>query len=117
MFLKTRFTKRLILPCIAIYLAATFFIVCIQTVNQNLVHHYTFDHFILRLIMCCILFMYVYLQKTPNTKFTIIPPFINRKKLIMHTVLLTLTFYFCILENVKLLLIYDHAEYVHFTIV
>ena len=97
MWLKIRLLKRLTLFCIGLYLPFKFLILWIESTGKALCHYYTLDHFILRIIICWIAFIYyLYLQQNKGIKDGIVPS-IHRYKLMIGTVLLQLTMTFGLL--------------------
>ncbi|MGI2299876.1 CPBP family intramembrane glutamic endopeptidase [Candidatus Cardinium hertigii] len=115
MWLKIRLLKRLTLFCIGLYLPIKFFILWIESTHKPLCHHYTLEHFILRIIICCIVFIYyLYLQPNKGVKDGIVP---SRYKLMIGTVLLqfTMTFGLLLLSSIQATLWQPNVQPIRFS--
>ncbi|MGI2257067.1 CPBP family intramembrane glutamic endopeptidase [Candidatus Cardinium hertigii] len=116
MWLKIRLLKRLTLFCIGLYLPIKFFILWIESTHKPLCHHYTLEQFILRIIICCLAFIYyLYLQQNKGIKDDIVP---YRYKLMIGTVLLqlTMTFGLLLLSSIQEALWYPNVQSIrHFS--
>lgn len=95
--------KRLMLSCIGPYLAIQFSNIQMQPTAYHLLHHYPFEHFMLRIILCCItLYYYLHLQKKKGIKDVLVPR-ANHYRLTTGTILvqLIMTFALLLLSSIK----------------